>query len=62
MPRYLDIYETAKLIRRSPQSIRRYVREGRIPAVRIGNRLYFTEEAVSGFVVDVVPEKQEARR
>ena len=46
MRELLTLNETARLLRVTPETIRRYVRQGRIPAYHVGRGLRFDEGAV----------------
>ena len=42
----MDVRETARLVGRSPETVRRWIWSGRLLAVRHGNKLLVTREAV----------------
>ena len=42
----MDVRETARLVGRSPETVRRWIWSGRLSAVRHGNKLLVTREAV----------------
>lgn len=44
---YLTVAEAAELLRCSPQTIRRLVRAGRLPALRLGRDLRISREALA---------------
>ncbi len=46
-----DVQEIAKLFDMTPQSIRRFLREGRIKARKFGTRWYVTEEAMREYLL-----------
>lgn len=46
-PDLLTVAEVAKRLKQHPNSVRRSIREGRIPARKISGRLYVNEEAIS---------------
>ena len=48
-----DVHEIAKLFDMTPQSIRRFLREGRIKARKFGTRWYATEEAIREYLLGV---------
>jgi len=56
--------EAAKVFRVCPHTIRRWVREGKIPFIRVGNRILFTREHVESLLSPKSPNgdqtKQEA--
>ena len=56
----LTIKETAQMLKVNPITIRRYIEDGRLPAVRVGRGVRVRKEAVDHFVEEVVP--QRARR
>jgi excisionase family DNA binding protein len=45
-----SIDEAARLLGISPWTVRAYVREGKLPAVRLGRRVLVTEDALERFV------------
>lgn len=45
-----DIQETAELINLTPQSVRNYVKQGKIKAQRVGIRYYIAEENIQSFL------------
>ena len=55
-----DVQEIAKMFDMTPQSIRRFLREGRIKARKFGTRWYVTEEAMREYLLghDNEPKKE----
>jgi excisionase family DNA binding protein len=51
---FLTVKETARLLRVSPITIRRYIASGRLPAERVGRRIRVRRKAIDGFVTPVV--------
>lgn len=51
----LDMREAARLARRTPETVRRWVWSGRIPAIRQGNRLLVSRHHVDEVVRGVSP-------
>ena len=58
---YLTIQETAHLLKVPPITIRRYIADGRLPAVRVGKGVRVKKEAVERLPVAIETAK-EARR
>ena len=56
-----DVQEIAKMFDMTPQSIRRFLREGRIKARKFGTRWYATEEAIREYLLgyDNEPKKED---
>ena len=48
-----DVQEIAKLFDMTPQSIRKFIREGRIKGRKVGTRWYVTEEAIRDYLMGV---------
>ena len=46
-----DVQEIAKAFDMTPQSVRKYLKEGRIKARKVGTRWYATEEAIREFLL-----------
>ena len=46
-----DVQEIAKMFDMTPQSIRKFIREGRIKGRKVGTRWYVTEEAIREFLL-----------
>jgi putative resolvase len=53
MERLLKAEEAADFLRVNPQTIRRWVREGRLKALWSGRQLVFTEEGLKKFLEPV---------
>jgi excisionase family DNA binding protein len=51
---YLTVKETARLLRVSPITIRRYIASGRLSAERVGRGIRLRREAIEAFVTPVV--------
>lgn len=45
-----DIQETAELINLSPQSVRSYIKQGKLKAQKVGTRYYVAEENIQSFL------------
>lgn len=45
-----DIQETANLLNLTPQTVRAYIRKGRIKAQKVGTRYYIAEENIQEFL------------
>ena len=58
--KFYDVQEIAKAFDMTPQSIRKFLREGRIKARKHGTRWYVTEEAMREYLLgyDNVPNKE----
>ena len=52
----LTVYETARLLKVSPITIRRYIASGRLPAVRVGRLVRLDREAVEALVEPIKPD------
>lgn len=46
-----DVQEIARIFDMTPQSIRKFIREGRIKGRKVGTRWYVTEEAIREFLL-----------
>jgi len=46
-----DVQEIARIFDMTPQSVRKYFKEGRIKARKVGTRWYVTEEAMREFLL-----------
>lgn len=49
--RAYDVQEIAKIFDMTPQSIRKFLKEGRIKGRKFGTRWYVTEEAMRNFLM-----------
>lgn len=47
-----DVYEISKLFSVTPQSVRKYLKQGRIKANKFGTKWYITEEAMRDFLLN----------
>lgn len=56
-----DVQEIAKMFDMTPQSIRKFIREGRIKGRKVGTRWYVTEEAIREYLLgyDNGPKKED---
>jgi excisionase family DNA binding protein len=52
-----DVQEIAKMFDMTPQSIRKFIREGRIKGRKVGTRWYVTEEAIREYLLGIDNEK-----
>jgi len=48
-----DVQEIARIFDMTPQSIRKFIREGRIKGRKVGTRWYVTEEAIRDYLMGV---------
>jgi len=55
--KFYDVQEIAKIFDMTPQSIRKFLKEGRIKARKVGTRWYVTEEAVREYLLGIDNEK-----
>jgi excisionase family DNA binding protein len=55
MEKLLRVHEAAAFLRAHPTSLHRWVREGRIPARKVGNYLLFAQKDLEEFAAPVVP-------
>jgi excisionase family DNA binding protein len=51
----LTVQETARLLRLTPMTVRRYIAAGRLPAVRVGRRVRVERDAVQALVEPFKP-------
>jgi excisionase family DNA binding protein len=54
---YMTLVETADFLRCSPRTLKRYIRDGRVPFTRIGRRYLFRPEELVSDVVGRRPSK-----
>jgi len=56
-----DVQEIAKALDMTPQSVRKFIREGRIKGRKVGTRWYVTEEAMREYLLgyDNGPKKED---
>ena len=56
-----DVQEIARIFDMTPQSVRKYFKEGRIKARKVGTRWYVTEEAIRDYLLgyDNEPKKED---
>lgn len=47
-----DVYEIAQLFNMTPQSVRKYLKSGKIQANKFGTKWYITEEAMRDFLMN----------
>lgn len=50
MPKPLTVEESAELLRVGVETVQRYVREGKLPASKVGRRYLIPEEAVKALL------------
>jgi len=55
--KFYDVQEIAKIFNMTPQSIRKFLKEGRIKARKVGTRWYVTEEAMREYLLGIDNEK-----
>jgi excisionase family DNA binding protein len=58
----LDVETVARELHAGQSTIRRAIREGRLPAVRIGRRVLIRRDALEGFVKDEEQRAMAARK
>ena len=51
----LTVQETARLLRVNPITVRRYIADGKLQAVRVGRGMRVHKEAIERFAVPVAP-------
>src|SRR5687767_8544271 len=49
----LTVHETAQLLKVSPITVRRFITDGRLPAVRVGKSVRVNREAVDALIAPV---------
>jgi excisionase family DNA binding protein len=57
----LTVDETARLLKVAPVTVRRYIADGRLPAVRVGRGVRVRKETVGQFVTPIKPRKSTKR-
>ena len=57
----LTIDDTAEALKVSPSSVRRFIADGRLSAVKVGNRVHVRREAVEELAVPVQPKVRRGR-
>lgn len=57
---YCSIQEVAHAMGAHPNTVRDWITQGKIPAVRIGNRYYISRENLNLFPVPVIPSAMQA--
>ena len=59
--KFYDVQEIAKAFDMTPQSVRKFIREGRIKGRKVGTRWYVTEEAIREYLLgyDNGPKKED---
>jgi len=59
--KFYDVQEIARIFDMTPQSVRKYFKEGRIKARKVGTRWYVTEEAIRDYLLgyDNEPKKED---
>jgi excisionase family DNA binding protein len=58
----LTIDETAKLLKVTPTTVRRYISAGQLPALKFGRRVRIRKEAVEGLLSPVTPKPPHAKK
>jgi excisionase family DNA binding protein len=53
----LTVDEIAKLLKVTPITVRRYITDGRLPAVRVGRRVRVRKEAVEDLLSPIIPSR-----
>lgn len=51
----LTVQETAQMLKLAPITVRRYIRSGRLPAVKVGRAIRVRREAVDSLLTPVIP-------
>lgn len=49
-PEYLTVPEAAKLMRVTPETVRKLVRKGQIECARVGNRMIFSKKKIKAYL------------
>lgn len=58
----LTVYETATMLKVSPITIRRYIADGKLPAVKIGRGVRVKKEALDQLIISVTPKRERTPR
>jgi excisionase family DNA binding protein len=58
----LTVQETAQLLRVTPITVRRYIAQGRLPAVRVGRGVRVKKEAVEQLPAPIEPRSTTSKR
>src|SRR5688572_18626973 len=58
----LTVEETAQLLKVVPVTVRRYIADGRLPAVRVGRAVRVDKESIGSLLKPVLPNKRATRR
>lgn len=53
----LTVDETARILKLNPVTVRRFIADGRLPAVRVGRRVRIHKEAVEALLKPVTPKE-----
>lgn len=53
----LTVHETAAMLKVNPDTVRRYITSGRLPAVRIGRRVRIRREAIEALAEPIQPKE-----
>ena len=60
MIKVYNVAELSDILRLTPQSVRRFIKEGRIRAQKVGTRWLVTEEALRQFLEGGIPAEENA--
>ena len=58
MMELLTVYEAAQMLRVNPMTVRRYIADGRLNAVRVGRGVRVRKEALEGALAPVEPRRR----
>lgn len=58
----LTVHETAQLLKVSPITVRRFIMDGRLPAVRVGKSVRVNREAIDALLAPVRPRGSPPRK
>jgi excisionase family DNA binding protein len=56
----LTVQETARMLKVNPITVRRFIADGRLPAIRVGRGVRVRKDAVEQLATPVVPKAQRA--